>query len=87
MMTIVLNTPQMLAPVATDGQQLLTRKEAAEIAGVCVATLDTKAKEGVLRKYRTGGVVRFKRQEVIDAFSQSALNTNLRTGRTRAKKA
>jgi len=54
-----------------DGKQLLTRKEAANLAGVCLATLDNKVKAGVLQKYRTGGIVRFRKSEVIEAFSQS----------------
>lgn len=67
-----------------DGKQLLTRKEAAALAGVCLATLDNKVKAGVLSKYRTGGVVRFKKSEVIDAFSQSIFTQS--AGRARAKK-
>ena len=63
------NTP---GPAA--GPELLNRKEAANLAGVCVATLDNKVREGVLKRYRTGGVVRFKRQEVIEAFSKSLSN-------------
>ncbi|MCB0854236.1 MAG: helix-turn-helix domain-containing protein [Bacteroidetes bacterium] len=60
------------SPAATtDGQQLITRKEAATVAGVCLATIDNKANKGILQKYRTGGIVRFKKQEVIDAFSKS----------------
>ena len=59
---------------AASGPELLNRQEAADLAGVCVATIDNKVRDGVLRKYRTGGVVRFKRQEVIEAFSKSLLN-------------
>ncbi|MBK6995112.1 MAG: hypothetical protein IPH31_09350 [Lewinellaceae bacterium] len=37
-------------PAATaDNQRLLTRKEAADVAGVCIATLDNKVKNGVLK--------------------------------------
>lgn len=68
-----------------DGKQLITRNEAAELAGVCIATVDNKVKAGVLRKYRTGGVVRFKRQEVIEAFSQSIHSTHTRAGKTNAR--
>ena len=68
---------------AADGKELLTRKEAAELAGVCLAALDNKVKSGVLRKYRTGGIVRFLRQEVLEAFSQPMLNPTPCTAKTR----
>lgn len=72
-----------------DGKELLTRKEAAALAGVCLATLDNKVKDGVLRKYRTGGVVRFRRSEVVEAFSQSMFHNGGRKVNThsRTKKA
>lgn len=54
-----------------EANTLLTRKEAAALVGVCLATIDNKVNAGVLPKYTTGGIVRFKRQEVIDAFSKS----------------
>jgi len=58
------------SPAATpDGQPLLTRKEAANLVGVCLSTIDNKVNESVLTRYKKGGIVRFKRQEVIDAFS------------------
>jgi len=77
------NPPTAVTP--DDGKQLLTRREAAAIAGVCLATLDNKVKAGVLQKYRTGGIVRFRKSEVIEAFSQSLFTQS--AGRARAKKA
>lgn len=71
-------------PTSTDAKELLTRKEAADLAGVCLATLDNKVNSGVLTRYRTGGVVRFKRQEVIAAFSQSIFDK--KAGASRGKK-
>lgn len=65
---------QNTASPAANLPELLNRKEAANLAGVCVATLDNKVREGILKRYRTGGIVRFKRQEVIEAFSKSLLN-------------
>ncbi|HPI07852.1 MAG TPA: helix-turn-helix domain-containing protein [Saprospiraceae bacterium] len=76
------NGPATVTP--DDGKQLISRKEAAHLAGVCLATLDNKVKAGVLTKYRTGGIVRFKKSEVIDAFSQSILTKS--AGRARAQK-
>lgn len=74
-------------PAATaDNQKLLTRKEAADVAGVCIATLDNKVKNGVLKKYRTGGVVRFRHKEVVEAFTQSLFDNPKRVATTRNKK-
>jgi excisionase family DNA binding protein len=75
------------APASSDGQQLLTRKEAAALAGVCLATIDNKVRDGVLQRYRTGGIVRFKKQEVIDAFSQTMFHKSTRAAIARGKKA
>ena len=71
---------------STEGKQLLTRKEAAKLVGVCLATIDNKVKSGVLKKYRTGGVVRFLHQEVLNAFSQSLFDNGKRVATTRSKK-
>lgn len=76
----VLAETQAPPAVPDDGKQLLTRKEAAEVANVCLATIDNRVKDGTLRKYRTGGVVRFRRQEVIEAFSQSMFHNGGRKG-------
>lgn len=85
--SVLAETPTPPA-ASDDGKELLTRKEAAALAGVCLATLDNKVKDGVLRKYRTGGVVRFRRSEVVEAFSQSMFHNDGRKGNSysRAKK-
>ena len=80
----VISESHALPSPAPEGKELLTRKEAAELAGVCLATLDNKVKEGVLPKYRTGGVVRFRRQEILDAFSQSMLKPTIRAKKAAA---
>jgi len=72
--------------VTHNGQQLLSRKEAADLVGVCLATIDNKVKAGVLKRYRTGGIVRFRHQEVVDAFSQSLFDNNKRAATARSKK-
>lgn len=84
----VISETQTAPAVPADGKQLLTRKEAAEVANVCLATIDNRVKDGTLRKYRTGGVVRFRRQEVIEAFSQSMFHNGGQKGnaQSRAKK-
>lgn len=69
-----------------DSNLLLTRKEAAKLARVCITTIDNKVKAGVLNKYRTGGVVRFRHQEVLDAFSKSLLTNGKQAATARSKK-
>lgn len=71
---------------ASDSKLLITRKEAADLAGVCLATLDNKVKGGILKKYRTGGIVRFRKQEVVEAFSQSMFGNPKRVASARSKK-
>lgn len=44
----------------------ITRNEAANIAGACVATIDNWAREGYIKKYKNGNVVRFKLSELED---------------------
>ena len=80
----VISESQALPSPAPEGKELLTRKEAADLAGVCLATLDNKVKAGVLPKYRTGGIVRFRRQEILDAFSQSMLKPAIRAKKAAA---
>ena len=72
--------------VASDGKLLITRKEAAELAGVCLATIDNRVKDGILKKYRTNGIVRFRQQEVVEAFSQSMFGNPKRAANARSKK-
>ena len=59
-----------LLPATLQDNTLLTRKQAAALVGVCLATIDNKVNAGVLPKHSTGGIVRFVKQEVIDAFSK-----------------
>lgn len=77
-------SPQV--PTTSDHKPLLTRKEAAQLARVCIATIDNKVNAGVLKKYRTGGIVRFRHQEVLDAFSQSLFDNSKQAATARSKK-
>ena len=44
---------------------LMTRREVAETLGIGLSTVDQWANRGLLRKYRIGGKVYFKRSEVL----------------------
>lgn len=63
---------KLQAPTAEpekDKNVLLTRKDTAELLGVCLATLDNWTREGKLTKHRNGNAVRYNREEVLASFS------------------
>jgi excisionase family DNA binding protein len=82
--SVLAETPTAPA-VPADSKPLLSRKEAAELAGVCITTIDNRVKEGVLKKCRVGGVVRFKREQVLEVFSQTVFKINPRKNNRAAK--
>jgi len=49
--------------------EYMTRREVAELLDVCLTTVDHLSNAGVLRKYRSGRVVRFLRSEVMASIS------------------
>ena len=49
--------------------EYLTRREVADLFDVCLTTVDHLSNAGILRKYRSGRVVRFLRSEVVAAIS------------------
>lgn len=48
--------------------EYLSRKGVAEVLGISLTTVDTYAREGLLRKHRHGGLIRFRTAEVLDAM-------------------
>ena len=66
-----LTQPPPVPTAQNDTDELITRQDAAKILKVkSLVTIDNLSKKGLLKKHRLGGVVRFKRGEVI-AFSQT----------------
>ena len=67
-----LTLPPPVPTAQNDTDELITRQDAAKILKVkSLVTIDNLSKKGLLKKHRLGGgVVRFKRGEVI-AFSQT----------------
>src|SRR5690606_8191718 len=55
----------------------ITRKEAAELFGVSLVTIHNWTKEGVIRAYKIGTRVRFKKSEIEDIL----LNSNKRASK------
>lgn len=56
-------------PSASLHHEYLTRQEVAKMLDVCLTTVDHLSNAGILRKYRSGRVVRFVRAEVIASIS------------------
>ena len=52
----------------SDLPELLSRRQAAEIIGVSLGTLDAWSREGRITKHRNGSVVRFKKSELLATF-------------------
>lgn len=55
-------------PSIKQDSDLITRSETAKLLGVALSTLDLWVKQGRLQKYRINSTVRFKRNEVLEAF-------------------
>lgn len=55
---------------APEPEELLTRKDAAGVLRITLPTLREYTKRGILKGYRIGSRVRYKRSEVIAALSQ-----------------
>ncbi len=56
-------------PVQTeraDNDQLLTKKQAADLIGVCTSTIDNNARAGKLIRRYVGKSVRFRRDDVLN---------------------
>ena len=52
-----------------DSAILITRKQAATMLGVCLTTIDSMSKKGILKKHKSGGrIVRFRKDELLTAF-------------------
>ncbi len=51
-------------------QELISRKEAAAIIGASVVTLDKLVKEGSIKGYRIGKLIRFKRQDLYESLHE-----------------
>ncbi len=68
---------QMPQPAnALDPNELLTRKASAQEFGVCPSTLDNYRRQGLITPCRIRGTVRYKRSELIAAFSGNIFNNN-----------
>ena len=50
-------------------KEYMTRREVAGLLDVCLTTVDHLSNAGILRKYRSGRIVRFLRSEVMSSVS------------------
>lgn len=51
--------------------ELLTRKKVAELLGITLPTLHNWTKKGVLKSYRLGTRLRYKKSEVMEALRKT----------------
>lgn len=52
----------------SDLPELMTRQQAAKTLCISLGTLDTWSREGRITKVRNGGIVRFRKSELLAAF-------------------
>lgn len=70
LLTVIVGQASSPSPSSqTQQQEYLTRREVAELLDICLTTVDHLSNAGILRKYRSGRVVRFLRTEVMAAIS------------------
>ncbi len=50
-------------------EEYITRKEAQKILGVCYNTLESRTREGLIKSYRLGRSIRYKRTEIESALT------------------
>ena len=48
--------------------EMLTRRQASELLSISLGTLDTWSKEGRIEKVRNGGIVRYRKSELLANF-------------------
>ena len=53
--------------------RFLSRSEAAKLIGVHVNSIDRMANQGIVKKYYAGGLVRFVKSEIENAFKTPVL--------------
>lgn len=51
-------------------EELISRKETADILQISLVTLNKYSKKGILPSYKIGSRVRYKRHEVLDALNK-----------------
>jgi len=61
----VLNENQ---PPTKEEEELITRKETAQLLGISLPTLNEYSKDGIIPAYRLGSRVRYKKNEVLEAL-------------------
>ena len=49
-------------------EELITRKETAQLLGISLPTLNEYSKDGIIPAYRIGSRVRYKKNEVLEAL-------------------
>ena len=62
--------PKGLEIPQPEPDRYITKKEAAKLWGRSVSTIDNFRRAGILKRYRIGSAVRFKRSELLAAMEE-----------------
>lgn len=55
----------------SDNTEYLTRKDASAMLGVSLVTIHDWCNKGILKPYRIGNMVRFKRADIVETLESS----------------
>lgn len=58
----------LLKPTSVPDNSFLTRKKTAEILGISLPTLNEYTKTGIVKGYKIGSRIRYKKQEIQDSL-------------------
>lgn len=61
---------QKIAPPPPKDNTLISRKDAAKMLHVSVASLSKYCKSGIITSYRLNNMLRFKRQDILDSLKE-----------------
>ncbi|MCT3899450.1 helix-turn-helix domain-containing protein [Elizabethkingia anophelis] len=58
-------------PQTPDNTELLTRKEVSELLGITLPTVNEWTKKGILKAYRMGTRLKYKKAEIMETLTQN----------------
>jgi len=64
------DNPIKIEKIEPEPDRYITKKEAAKLWGCSVSTIDNYRRAGILKRYRIGSAVRFKRSELLEAIEE-----------------
>ncbi len=67
---IGLNFKPILVPTSHEPERLLTKKELAKFLGISEVSVWSRMKDGSIKSYKIGNLVRFKQSEILSNLHQ-----------------